>query len=341
MPISIRRLRSAPVVAGVSLMLLFLAGCNGDSGSDGINGPGGQPVSFAQDISFSEFEGLLASGVTRVEVELLGGGVPAIAREIEVELDDDEGEEIESHVIAPGFSVVETGASCGGSLTLAPEGLEVTFDLATAFELDEDDGGDDSDLSCDEFVARIQDAITAGREPRIEVQRPASGEASAPDAVFAATKIELEDSEDGGAIQLQLDVDEDNLMGCDVLSSPPDGCLGVLQVATLMVVIQDGVTELEAEQPDAEDETEFEGLVASVDPSAGTFTLTDGRTIRVIEGTTEIEIDDDDEDEYLTSLEEVEAALSTMEVEAEGEAVPDPDNADMWIAIEVEFEIED
>lgn len=340
-----RPVRPVGVAAVILLGLSLLGGCDDGSGSDGVNGPGEQSISFARDISFGEFEGIVSSGVTRVEVELLGGGTPAIAREIEVESSDDDGEEeIESHVIAPGFSA-EVGPDCNGTLTLAPDGLEVAFDQATAFELDDDDGGDDSDLTCADFVTLINGAIDAGREPRLEAERPAMPNAAAPpNEVFVATKIELESSEDGGSIQLELAIEEANLLECgDLPSTPPEGCLGVVQLAGLMVVIQDGVTELEEEQPDAEDAVEFEGLVASVDLTGEfpTFTLSDGRTIRVIEGTTEIEVDDDDEEEYLTSLEEVEQALALGPVEAEGEAVPDPDNAGIWIAIEVEFEIED
>ncbi len=78
---------------------------------------------------------------------------------------------------------------------------------------------------------------------------------------------------------------------------------------------------------------EFEGNVRSVDLERNTFTLTNGRIIRM---TSETEIEDDGN---LFSLQEVANALeSGLRVEAEGEGFID---GDVFVATEVEFETDD
>ncbi len=324
----------------MAVILSFLLAACDDSESTGPGSGFGQ-AQFSRDISFEEFENILdAEGTIRVEIELLPGQL--VARKVEIESPDEvaDEEEVESRILGlPGSDCAGTGRIL---LTLEP--AEVQFGSATEFE---DDAADEDDITCEEFVSRVQAALNAGEQPPLEAERPppvgAAGTivAQAPDdPVFGATEIELED--DGDEAELEINIDMHNLEGCP--PDPPVDCLGVLRVLNVPILIIDGVTELEDEL-DLTGEIDFEGIVLSAmpdpgDPTLGSVTLVDGRVIRVVVGT---EIEDSGDDDRLSSVEEVAAAVAageTVEVEGEG-VVESTDPTITIVAIEIRFEIED
>ena len=310
-------------------------------------GPGGTSAAqFSQDITFEQFEDAVAAGgPVRVEIKVasVSGGPPYVARELEVEELEDltDREEVKSRVTG-----VQPSAACEGTLVLELENAVVAYSDATRFERD-----DGADMTCQEFLDYINGELDGGRRPEIEAKREPRFDGSVPtpqapdDPVFDATRIEVED--ESSDAKLEMNIDDDNLTACDVLIDAPAGCLGVLRVLDVTIVIEDGVTDIEAEIDDDQDEGEFEGLVESVDMDEnnaliGTVILTDGRVIRVTEFTQIESPDDDDDGDKLGSLAEVDAALQAgLLVEAEAEGVIDESDPNTLIAHEAEFEVED
>jgi hypothetical protein len=311
-----RGARSTPL----STLLVGLAvGACGDATAP--VGDVGAPVQFAQEISMAQLEEALRAGAQRVEIKLRPDG-SLVAREVEVKSRDElsDREEIESRITA----IDPTG----GTLVLALGGLVVAFDGGTEFRSE-----GRANLTRDEFVARVQDALTQGREPAVEAKRPPPSAPQAPDdPTFVATRLELDDEADDP--EIELNVDGDNLIAND--APPPDGWIAVLGLR-IELRVTEGITELEAEDDDVRGETEFEGLVASVDIAGRRFTLRDGTVVRLVDGTRT-----DDDDDGLSSLEAVAEALADGQlVEAEGKAIVETAEPRVLIAIEVEFEIED
>ena len=313
-----------------AVTIAALAGCDGSS----ITAPGGGgSASFSQSISVDDLEEETSSGTARVEIELRSGEL--VAREIEVEEDDEQGDEekIEARVTA-----IQTSGD-GGTVTLdVGSGLQVTFDGSTEFEADA--GEADDDLTLSEFVDRVQSELDAGGSPFVEAKRNPPSEAQAPDdATFLATELEIEDDEDDGP-EIEMNVDADNFERNG--SPPPEAWLTVLN---LRIEIRDGVTELRRENDDDRDEGEFEAGVVSVDVAAGEVTLSGGTVVRIVEGT-EIDADDDGDDdgddEELGSLQEVADALAAgRPVKAEGEGLLESTDPRVLVAIEIEFEVDD
>ena len=86
-------------------------------------------------------------------------------------------------------------------------------------------------------------------------------------------------------------------------------------------------------------EREFEGIVLSVDVTAGTVTLKDGTIIRIVAGT-EIDAEPGDDD-HLPSLAAVQSALAAGNiVEAEGEGLVKSTDTLTIDAIEIEFKVD-
>lgn len=322
--IGIQFARRTPVLLAGALA--FAAAACGDS----TTGPGGQTASlFSDEISLETFEETVNAEPQRVEIELLPGTLTA--REVEIEEPEErfDREEIESRVVA-----IDPGA---GTLTLQLGDLIIDFDQTTEFRRDSGD-----DLDFDTFVARIEEALAAGRKPPVEAKRPAPAEPQAPDdPTFFATRLELDNESDEP--EIEINIDGDNLILND--TPPPDAILRVLGLS-IEIRASEGITELEEEADREDQEVEFEGLVESVDVGAGTVLLTDGSVIVIVDET-ELEGDDgdddgeDDEDE-LGSLDEVAAALEQgLPVEADGEGVVESVDPRTIVAKEIEFEIED
>jgi len=296
--------------------LVALAACSSDSPT-GPGGPG--PLVFAQAITLPQFEDILAAGPARVEIKLINGSL--VAREVEVEEAEDlrDEEEIESRA---------TAVDPAGTVTLALGGLVVSFDGATRFEAE-----NGQDLTMQEFVTRVQDALAAGRQPPIEAKRnPADQPQDPDDATFRAARLELDDEADENKIE--INVDDDNLTSN--ASPPPDAILRVLDLP-IELDVSGGRTEIESEIHDSREEADFEGMVQSV--SGSTVTLMNGTVVTIVDDT---EFDDCDDSDELCTLGQVEQALAAgLLVEADGKGVVTGTNPRSITASEIEFEIED
>jgi len=315
-------------VALAALLALGVAACDDDSSSTLGPSTPGTTTSFSREIGFEDFQQRLSGETVRVEIKILPGGL--VAREVELEEPEErfDEEEIESPVTAISAS------ADAATLTLALGDLQVDFDRSS--RLEEDDG---DDLGFDEFVARIEDALAAGRQPFVEAKRPPPADPqAADDPTFFATRLELED-DDEDDLEIEINVDADNLLVND--TPPPDGWVAVLGLQ-IELRVSEGITELEEKDIDDDEELDdLEGLVESVDVGAGTFTLSgSGALIRIVDGT-EIESESGDDDK-LADLTEVQAALDAgLAVEAEVEGIVETTDPLVVIAIEVEFEVDD
>jgi hypothetical protein len=301
-------------------MAVLFAACSGDSVT-GPGGGGGAPPQFSERITLPEFEDAVVSGPVRLEIELLNGSL--VAREVEVKETEEQfdEEEIESRI---------TAIDPAGSVTLSlGGGFVVGFNAGTDFEAE-----DGQHISMQDFITRVQDALALGQDPPVEAKRnPAASPQDPSDATFIATELELDDEADED--EIEINVDGDNF--ATNASPPPDAILTVLGLP-IELNVSGGVTELESEVDDDDQDTDFEGIIESV--SGSTFTLTDGTNIEIISGSTEI--DDADDADELGSLAEVEQALlQGLIVEAEGEGEITGTNPLSIAASEVEFEIED
>lgn len=314
-----RHRRHAPLVA--VLAGLFL-GCSDTTAPSLESGA----IQFSRDITLPELGDALSAGPSRIEIEILADG-GLVAREVELETDDElfDREEIESPVAG-----VESGAS-SGTLILALGNLRVDFDETTRFR---SEGSDD--LTVTAFVDRIDAALAEGRMPPVEAKRaPPLVPQDPDDPSFFATELRLNDEADEP--EIEINVDGDNLVTNN--APPPDGWIAVLGLM-IELRVSEGVTEIEAEMDDLDDEFEFEGLVAQVDVVDQTVTLQNGTVIRLVDRT-KIDREPGDDDQ-LHSLQEVAAALDAGQlVEAEGEGIAETTDPLVVIAIEVEFEIED
>jgi hypothetical protein len=246
-------------ILGALAIVTSAAACSSDASGPSESGTGGAGASAVVTVDSA----LGAGGVSRIEIELFPGEL--VAREVEVESDDEE-EKIESSVTA-----IDPGQ---GTITLALGGLTVSYGSSTRFRTEEE-----SHESREVWEALIQQAIAAGREPQVEARRSASGPQAPDDASFIATDLRLDDERDEP--KLELYVDGDNLVSTD------DASL-VLRVLGLSITVN-GRTHLGPDdngggtgQPAS---VEFEMSVSSVDPNAGTLTLSSGTVVRVTEAT--------------------------------------------------------
>jgi hypothetical protein len=90
------------------------------------------------------------------------------------------------------------------------------------------------------------------------------------------------------------------------------------------------------ENGDVFDDDEFEGLVTETNLENQTITISNGQVIQI---TDETEIDDDSE--FLTLGEVVDAINNGRRIVAEGDYYRPDENENLWIATEVEFELEE
>lgn len=331
-------LRTAPTPA-LLLALLVIAAC--DSSTDPH--PGTVPVSFSREITLPDLHDQLSTGTARVQVRVIPGGL--VAREVEIQGSD----ELARREQVRGRITAITATADQGSVTVELGGLQIGFTSSTRFRPEDGDGshvsgssGDDGsggdgsggDMSLADFVARVQAELAAGGHPAVKARRDAPAQPQAPDdASFTASELELDHEADHPVID--LNVSAANLMTNQ--TPPPDGWLKVLGLM-IELRVTEGMTRLEAELPDVEDEREFEGAVQSVDVGAGTVTLEGGTVVKIVAGT-EIEPKEGGDDEHLASLADVQAALAAgTPVQAEGEAMVESSSPLTLIAIKIEFE---
>ena len=319
----------SPVAVGVAL----LAACSDASAP--ANGP-----LFSKPISIEQFTQTLSAGAARLEIELqpLVTGSPIVAREVEIAEADDQRDEESVEAGAVRFENLETATACRGSIVLGP--FTVQFDGATTdFE-----GVDDADITCAQFVERVQAALTAGESPVVEAERAAPMEPQAPgDAAFAAAELKLENDADA---EIEINVDADNAMACSSLPAAPAGCVGVIQVLGVSIAVVDGVTELKSEvENDEMEDTDFEGAVMAVSRegtscSLGSVTLEDGTVVQIV-AATELKNESGD-DKQLDDLCAVQEALAAgTKVEADGKGLVSADNSHTILAAEIEFELDE
>lgn len=319
-PRYLMRFMSVPPVA---VSLAFFAACAS---------PTEQATSplFSRRITFDEFNQSLATGAARLEIELQG----AVAREVEIEEAENVGDDESVEAAAVRFEGLETSPACRGTIVLAPS-FTIQFDGATTqFESDHQE-----DLTCAQFVERVQAALAAGGSPVVEAKRPAPADPQAPDAAtFAAAKLQVENGNGGAQAKVDINVDAGNLRACSTLGSPPAGCVGVIQVLNVSIALDAG-TKLETDiEHDDMDDADFEGVVTAVTREGtsctlGSVTLADGTIVRVV---AETELKEDD----LCAVEAALAVAGTV-VEADGKGLVTGDTPRTILASEVEFETED
>jgi len=314
----LHRPRAVAGLAGLTA-LLAVAGCDAPASA-----PRGL-TQFSRTVSLSEVQTQLAAAAARVEIEIVPGSNPAVAREVKLK---DPSEVAGEEELRGPITAIDGTA---GTLTLGVgSGLTVGFTADTRFRAE---GDRESSLTRDAFVARVTAELAAGGHPAVKAERAAPATPQAPDdPVFTAAELKLDDEADRP--EIEMNVTAANLTINSM--SPPDGFITVLNLKIGVTA----ETELKAEDPERTDEVEFEGQVQSVDLGAQSFTLTSGTVVKIVAGT-EIEAEDGDE-EHLGTLQAVKAALDAGQtVEAEGEGVPASGASSSLVAIKVEFRARD
>src|SRR5712691_869180 len=292
------RLHRPSAVAGLAgVFALLIAGCDSPS-----TAPRGL-TQFSRTVSLPEVQSHLATATARVEIEIVPGSNPAVAREVKLK---DPSELTHEEAVRGPITAIDGTA---GTLTLGiGAGLTIHFGSGTRFRAE----GDEADLTQDAFVARVAATLAAGGHPAVKAERAAPAAPQAPDdPAFSAAELKLDDEADRP--EIDINVTAANLMITSM--SPPDGFITVLNLKIGITA----ETELKAEAPERTDEVEFEGQVQSVDLGAQSFTLTSGTVVKIVAGT-EIEAEHEGDDEDLGTLAAVQAALAAGQtVEAEGE----------------------
>jgi hypothetical protein len=263
----------------------------------------------AREISLEEMgQRMGGAAAARVEITMRETGV--VAQRIVIKTGD---ELAEPEIVAGSVTGIAVEGD-QGTLTLAL-GLQITFDVETEFGGREGDG-----IGFEDFVASVTEALTLGREPRIQAARRPADQPQAPDdPAFHATALRLMDEHAGA--RLVLNVDRDNLTIVD--QPPPDAILTVLGLA-VEIRVSEGLTELILDQ-DRRHEVAFEGLVRAVRLDAGTFVLVHGDrevVVRVLDRT-RLALNGD----AIESLEPIARALEAgLTVKAVGEGVVGDDS---------------
>lgn len=238
----------------VALIVLAALACSDSTG------PASQSDQFGSPLSVGEFAGRL-SGSPRVEIKLLAGTL--VAREIEVEPDDAE-EQVASRVTA-----IDPVA---GTITLELGGLIINYGSSTRFRTP-----DESNVGRATWEAAIAAALGSGPGPWVEARRnPGAVPQSPDDPSFTALDLRLESEVDEPKIEIYL-----SAANFETVATPPP----VARVRVLGLTIEiTGTTQLVAVNPPGQPPTgivEFEGRIASVSESAGTFTLVGGTIVQV------------------------------------------------------------
>jgi len=314
-------MRHIPLALVLSAAATATAACG-----DATTGPT-DTAALSHEISSGELGQALDTAPARIEIKLERGTL--VAREVELKTAD----EMADEEYVRGLVTAVSASGGAGTLTFEMGGLAVTFASSARFRADQDDDGD-GDITMDEFVTRIEDALAAGVQPSVRAKRPPAAEPQAPDdATFAATDLRIRDRVESPTIE--LNVDADNFEASD--APPPEAWLHVLG---LTIEIR-STTEIESDDDDR-DETEVKGVVASVDVAGGSVTLTNGTVILVPDAGAFDDDGDDDDGEHLTSLQAVADALAAGQaVEAEADGAVQSTNPLTILAHEVEFEVED
>lgn len=298
-------------------------GCDGNALTE-PTGPTGA-INFSREITLTDLEGALGTGIARVEVDLFSEGL--VARRVLLARPEKTGEaeEIESQIIA-----IQT-TDGDESVTLALGGLQIGFGGQTHF------GAPDRDqLSFGAFVERVQASLAEGSEPRVRARREPPDAPQPPDVADfnAGSLVLLAESEHPA---LAVNVSGENLeVNANRQDGQPDAWLNIFGLR-IELRVSDGVTELGSEEATTSDAVQFEGHVASVDLEASSFTFSDGSVVRAVDGT---HIFEADVEHPLTSLAEVKAALENgLDVVAWGGGTLESVEPRVIVALELRFAV--
>ncbi|UCD23346.1 MAG: hypothetical protein JSW51_09860 [Gemmatimonadota bacterium] len=279
------------------------------------------PYQFFSEVSLPEFEQLMQEGSGRVEVILTQDAL--VAREVEIR----GGEALvdEEEIVGRVASIESSGSE--GTLTLQLGNLNIGFTVNTAF------CKGDGDLSFEQFVGHVTEAVAFEEYPNIKAQREPADQPQAPnDATFMADRLCLIGGDH--ANEIDINVDRDNLVMND--APPPDGWIQVLGLQ-IELRVTEGITKINAERDELV-KKEFAGKVGSVNLDRQAFELTDGTVVRIVDDT-KIAYEAGDE-HRLGSLEAVAAALEAGEkVVSAGYGVVEGTEPTTIAAMHVVFEI--
>jgi hypothetical protein len=329
-------------VAFSAAVAVILAAC---SPSDPV-GPGTNNIAssllFSRTISLPDVQQKIDSGPTRVRIVLADTGLLALRLQVLQPSKNGRPEGVEG----PVKDITSSGT--GGTVTLSiGSGLAISFDGSTKFTSNGDVDGDDHDRDHDHrpamtestFVARVKEALAAGRHVSIEAHRAVPATPQAPgDATFLASHLHMDDGHEHARIEMMVAAANFQTNS----SPPPDAWITVLGLK-IAIDVKDGITKLEGHTEHTEGELDFRGTVKSVDVTGNTVTLADGTVLKIVAGT-EIETSGDEDDDHdahtLASLAAVKAAVdSGKTVIARGEGVLETATPRTIDVIEVRFAI--
>jgi hypothetical protein len=298
-----------------SLLAMLLAGCTDDTGTAPLIHDDDAPAVLSRPATLGQLQDRARSAPLRLEIEVRPGGPPWIAREVEIENDDDDEEKLESRIAS--------ADAAAGTLTLILGDLTVDVSGASRFRAE-----GSGDVSMAGFFERVDAALAAGRTPGVELRRRLPTEPQDPnDPGFLPRDVRLDDDAETGELEVLVD-------GRHVTTDSDSS--GRITVFGIEIVVDRSLGSEVGERTEQGDgAVEVEGLVDTVDPAGGTVTVRGGPTFRIVPGT-RFDVDDDEP----SSLAQVADALAAGHwVEVEGELVRDTDGS--WIAVEVEFGVED
>jgi hypothetical protein len=309
------------LIAALSVAGLGVWSCGDDiTGIDTL----GDPIQLSSEITLDDFQQALTDGAARVGIGLVGDGMVAQRIVLSQPEAKAEAEAIESQIVGMEISGDD------GMLTLMLDGFQVTFGRETRFTAGK------NELAFEHFQAEVTGALNAGFEPASRATRPAPDQPQDPAvATFFAHELKL--LERGEGPWMSINVDEDNLqVNAGRQDGEPDGFLNVLGMSVELRV-SDGITELVTKETNISDAVEFEGVVASVDLTEGTFTFSDGTLVRLVE---ETQILETDREIQLLSLEAVwEALEANHKVVAWGGGELESKQPRVIVALELRFAI--
>lgn len=272
-------------------------------------------IALSRSTSLVHVRDRAAAAPVRLEIDVRSGGPPWVAREVEIEDDQDQEEEVESRITA--------ADPAAGTITLALGDLRIDVSAANRFRAE-----GVGDVSMSSFFDRVTSALAAGRSPGVELRRRLPSMPQAPDdPTFVPRDVRLDDDAEFGKLEMLVD---DRHVVADSDS------VGRLTVLGIEIVVDRSLGSSVGERTDRGDgASEVEGIVESVSPAEGRVRILGGPEFRIVAGT-RVEFDDDGPS---TLAQVADAVAAGHWVEVEGELVRDQDGG--WVAVEVEFEIED
>ncbi len=308
-------------------LIAFLASCQtidnpavtDPDPADPVDG-GSVTVQFTRDINVSAMEDAIDPQGVRVEIALQPEGL--IADEVVVESHDDVADDEVIRSTIAGLSVTEDG----NTLTLALGELAVGFPADAVFR-----GLEGGEMTFEEFVDEVTNALDANMALGVEARRPAPSEPQGPDDnTFDAGMLML--LEEVEAPSIEMNIDRDNVSRNS--APPPDGYITVLALP-IELWVSDGITKIKLERRDL-DIRRFNDLVASVDVGESTVTLHDGTTVRVVDRSRVKP--ESVGNRRLSTLERVAEALEAgIAVRAKGKGVVESEDPLVLVAIKIAF----